>query len=753
MKKIRRLIWVGCLWPAFIYGQAKTRLTNYVNPLIGTTVLTDSAELGYNPPWRTWNGLVGPAACVPFGMVEAVPITTYGSGSGYEYEVNTIKAFTQTSGTDWEAQNIPIMPLEGKNFTADDFASPYTHAKETARPGYYQVLLSRYHINAELTATPRAAYYKFTYQAGQDKKLAFDLVHAGGGSSTWEINKAGDYIVTGKQGNLYFYAVMNHKITSIDTYKRNPNQPDIPRSGQGAGGQRKLTGNIDVPVISFEKAGKPLELKIAISSVSPEGAKLNYTTEIANKTFDQVYKEADASWEKLLGKVKVTGGTPKQKVMFYSCLYRQFWYPCITSDVDGKIAFYDRRRRSPGEVTASPAIRTSRDTVPGFEVYQSPGLWDVFRTQLVVLDMLLPKVSNNIIKSMILTGEHSGGFLPTSFHGDFASSYIAGSYLRGIKDYDVRKAYRLMLNNANTPISGSVRTARPHNADYLKLGYVPEADIQHPTTETVSTAGTTKTLEFAYSDYSIALLAKALGDNDTYDIMMKRSKNYKNVFDPQTELMRGRLADGKWWGPFDPNYPYYEFMYREANAWQASFFVPQDTKGLISLYKSPKDFELKVDSLFSIPWGGYAKDNLSCFLGQFCMGNQPDFNYPYLYYFVGKPQKSQAILNKLMSDYFGMGPEHLALAGMDDHGSLTGWYVFNAMGVFPYSPADPEYLVSVPVFDKIEMQLGDGKTFTITKKGKGKNISKITVGSQPLKGWAINYDDMRKGKALDIYTK
>ncbi len=225
--------------------------------------------------------------------------------------------------------------------------------------------------------------------------------------------------------------------------------------------------------------------------------------------------------------------------------------------------------------------------------------------------------------------------------------------------------------------------ARPHNKEYLALGYVPEANIPHPVTETKSTAGTTKTLEFAYSDYSIAQLAKALGDTNVYNQMMKRSQNYTNVFDPETELMRGRLADGTWYSPFDPFYPYYEFMYREANAWQASFFVPQDPQGLISLYKSPADFEQKLDDLFTIPWKGYAVDNLSCFLGQFCMGNQPDFNYPYLYYFLNKPEKSQAILTKLLSHYFGMGPEGLALPGMDDNGSLTGWYVFNAMGIYP----------------------------------------------------------------------
>jgi len=750
MEKIRSLFLAGVMLPAFSFGQAKLNLTKYVNPFIGTTVLTDSADLGYNAPWRTWNGLLGPAATVPFSMVQVVPVTTYGSGSGYEYEVNTIKAIAQTSGTQWGKLNIPIMPLEGNKFTADDFASTYSHSNEAAHPGYYRVLLERYNIKAEVTATKRCAYHKYTYVGGQNKKLAFDLVHSGGGSSSWELHQAGNNIVTGKQGNLYFYAVTNHKIKSINMYKRNPNQPEIPPSGQGAGGQRKITGNIDVPVLSFENSNKPLEVKIGISNISLNGAKLNYDTEIASKNFKQVYNEADDNWEKLLDKIRVTGGTEKQKEMFYSCLYRQFWFPNVTCDVNGDIAVSAARTRVRGENPAPASAPTIAN--PGFETYSDPAFWDTFRSNLVLLGMLLPDVSNNIIKSILLNSERSG-FLPTSFHGDFASSYITGSYLRGLKDYDIRKAYQLMLNNANTPTSSGVRGPRPHNSEYLELGYVPEIYFPQPVTETVSTAGTSKTLEFAYSDYSIALLAKALGDMDTYNTMMKRSKNYKNVFDPQTELMRGRLADGTWYSPFYPLYPYYEFMYREANAWQASFFVPQDTQGLIALYKSPADFELKVDSLFSIPWGGYAVDNLSCFLGQFCMGNQPDFNYPYLYYFVNKPEKSQAILTKLLSDYFGMGPEGLALAGMDDQGSLTGWYVFNAMGIFPYSPADPKYIVSVPIFDKIEMQLGAGKTFTIVKQGNGKNIDKITMGGEPLKGWFVNYDDMANGKELDIYTK
>ncbi len=714
---IRLIVSLALLLVTSCSVYAQKRPVDYVNPFVGTTALTSSADLGYVAPWRTWNGLTSPAATVPFAMVQATPITTYGSGSGYEYEVHTIKAFAQTSNTQWGKQNIPIMPLEGSNFTADDFASSYSHANEAAHPGYYQVYLERYHINAEVTATKRCAYYRFSYQGGQEKKLAFDLVHAGGGSSTWDLQQSGSNAVSGSQGGLYFYAEVNLAIKSIDLYKRDPNQPNIPPSGQGAGGQRRLRGDIDVPVLSFESRSTPLEVKIALSHTSVAAAKSNLDSEIGGRSFEQIHKDADRTWEGVLNKIQVSGGSEREKELFYSCLFRQFWFPSVTSDAN-----------------SSP------------ETLESPALWDVFRTQLVLLNILCPDVSNDIIKSM-LRGSESSGVLPTSFHGDFASAYITGSYLRGVRGFDVQQAYRYMLNNANGNL------ARPHNADYLALGYVPEVNISHPVTETKSTAGTTKTLEFAYSDYSVAQLAKTLGNADVYDEMMKRSKNYKNVFDPETELMRGRLADGTWVTPFDPYYPYYEFMYREANAWEASFFVPQDTAGLIGLYKSPSDFEQKIDTLFTDPWKGYAVDNLSCFLGQFCMGNQPDFNYPYLYYFLNKPEKSQAILTRLLLHYFGMGPEGLALPGMDDQGSLTGWYVFNAMGIYPYSPADPEYIVSVPIFDKVMITLGNGKKFTIEKRGKGNNIDKITIDGRTVGGWFVTHEDMLQGKHMDIYLK
>jgi predicted alpha-1,2-mannosidase len=233
---------------------------------------------------------------------------------------------------------------------------------------------------------------------------------------------------------------------------------------------------------------------------------------------------------------------------------------------------------------------------------------------------------------------------------------------------------------------------------------------------------------------------------------MSRSHNYTNCFDPSTGLMRGRLANGDWVKNFNPQFPYYEYMYREANAWQSSFFAPQDTKGLISLYKSKDDFEKQLDLLFSIPWNtNYIADNINCFIGQYCHGNQPDHGFSYLYYFIGKQEKSQAVLNTVMDRFYGMGEDGLALCGMDDCGEMSSWYVFNAIGIYPYSPADESYIVTVPIFDKTEMKLG-GKTVTILKKGNGEKITGITYDNRTIDGYFVSHHKLIKGQKLVVNT-
>ena len=385
-----------------------------------------------------------------------------------------------------------------------------------------------------------------------------------------------------------------------------------------------------------------------------------------------------------------------------------------------------------------------------FQYYTVPSLWDDYRNKLVLLGMLSPEVTSDVIRSLIDRGEKTG-YIPTFFHGDHAAPFIAGSYLRGIRGYDVKKAYDLLLKNAT--VEAGRWGPRPYLAEYISKGYISEPDLENPNVETKAKAGVTKTLEYAYDDYAVALLAKELKDETNYAMLMKRTSNYTNLFDASTGLMRGRLENGDWVKNFDPQYPYYEYMYREANAWQSSFFAPQDTKGLIHLYKSNADFEKQLDLLFSIPWNtNYIAMNINSFIGQYCHGNQPDHSFPYLYYFVDKQEKSQAVLNTIMSRFYGMGEEGLALCGMDDAGEMSSWYVFNAIGFYPYSPADEDYIVSVPLFKEVNFKLNN-KTFTIVKKNSGTKIVGLTYDDRKIDGYFIPHHELVRGKKLVITTK
>ncbi len=691
--------------------QAQKQLTKYVNPFLGTATLWDSIDIGYKPTHRTWGAEAFPGSSVPNAMVQLSPVTLFHSGSGYQYEDTVIYAFIHTSKGHWNLGHIPLMPATGK-FTTDDYCSPYSHQNESAHPGYYQVYLERYGVNAELTSTLRCAFHKYTFKAGQSKKLIADLSRSNERVRSWEINQEGENVFKGFQQTgekMYFYAVANHTIKNIESQKSEKNE---------------------ISVVNFADSDKPLELRIGFSFVSIANAKENLEKEMLNKSFQQVRDEATNTWEALLSKITVTGGTERQKGLLYSTLYRSFLWPALRSDCNGD--FTDQK----GNVVNK-----------GFNYYTEPSLWDDYRNKLVLMGMLSPKVTEDVIKSLIDKGQNSGDFMPTFFHGDHAAPFIAGSYLRGIKGFDVKSAYNLLLRNATME-----NRSRPRGMEYIEKGYIAEPDLANPKLETVAAAGVTKTLEYAYDDYAVAQLAKALGDTENYNMLMKRTGNYKNMFDPSTGLMRGKLANGEWIKNFDPEFIYYEYMYREANAWQSSFFAPHDVKGLIGLYKSPADFEKKLDDLFTIPYKGAEAYNISGFIGQYCHGNQPDHSFPWLYYFVGKQEKSQARLDQIMDRFYDMGKDKLAYSGMDDAGENSSWYVLTSIGLYTFSPADPQYIVSVPLFDKVDFDLG-GKKFTIIKNGSGKKIESITYDNKKIDGYFIPHSELAKGKKLVITTK
>jgi len=707
---LKNLLSIVLLFFVFTFSHAQKQFTSYVNPFLGTATLWDSKDIGYKPTHRTWGAEVFPGSSLPNAMVQLSPVTKWRSGSGYQYEDTVINAFIHTSKGHWNLCNIPLLPATG-TISPDDFSSHFSHKNESAHPGYYQVYLDRYSVNAELTSTLRCGFHKYTFKEGAHKKLIADLSRSNERVRSWDIQQEGDHVFKGFQQTgekIYFYAVTNQKIKNIELLKKEKKQ---------------------LSVINFIDAPAPLEIQIGFSYVSIENAKENLTKEMLGKSFSQVRNDATKTWETLLSKIKVTGGTERQRGIFYSTFYRSFLWPALRSDLNGD--FTD----ASGKVVNK-----------GFRYYTEPSLWDDYRNKLVLLGMISPTVTEDVIKSLIDKGEKTG-FMPTFFHGDHASAFISGSYLRGLRNFDVKSAYNLLLRNAT--VEGGTR---PFITEYMEKGYISDPDIQHPVIETKAKAGVTKTLEYSYDDYAVALLAKELKDTANYNMLMKRTGNYKNMFDPSTGLMRGRLANGDWVKNFDPQFPYYEYMYREANAWQSSFFAPHDPNGLVALYKSKADFELKLDSLFSIPWSGIEAYNISGFIGQYCQGNQPDHSFPFMYYFVDKQEKSQAILDSCLNHFYDMGKEKLAYAGMDDAGEMSSWYVFNAIGMYPFSPAGKDFIISVPLFDKVEFNLGE-KNFTIIKNNSGRKITDISYAGRKIEGYFISNDDLIKGKKLVITTK
>ena len=691
----------------------KKNVEDYVNPFMGTTTLWDSSDLGYKPTHRAWGGETFPGASLPNAMVQVTPVTKWKSGSGYQYEDTVIYAFAHTSKGHWNLCYAPFIAVSG-SVSPESYFSQFSHDKESASPGYYQVYLKKYGINAEVTSTLRCAYHRYTFQKRAQKKLLADLASSNEHVRGWEIEKSGANVFTGFQRTgptFYFYAVTNCLIQNISRIDSNGKTVSI------------------VNFVNDKKSGDILEVKFGFSYVSIANAKKNLEAEMLTKTFDQVRNDATKTWHQLLSKVQVSGGTEDQKETFYSTFYRSFLWPILLSDVNGDY------------------VNENKKVVnKGFNYYSIPSFWDTYRNKLILLGMISPEVTSDVIKSLIDRGEITG-YMPTFFHGDHSSVFIAGSYLRGIRDFDIRSAYKILLNNAFVEGKGG----RPYLNEYINKGWISEMNIKNPNLETVAKAAVTKTQEYAYDDYATALIAKEVGDTQNYNVLMKRTDSYKHLFDPETQMMRGRLADGRWIAPFNPEQPYYEYMYREANAWQSTFFAPHDPLGLVHLYPGKKAFQKKLDSLFTIPWKGYEAYNFTGFIGQYCQGNQPDHSVPYFYYFIGQQEKAQKILNLIMSKFYRMGTERLAYAGMDEAGEMSSWYVLNALRLYTFSPADPEYIITVPLFSRIKFDL-NGKTFTIEKTGNGTKIKIIKYDNKVLNGYFISHNDLLKGKTLNIVT-
>ena len=691
-----------------------TNPASLVNPFHGTAPLLDEELIGYTPPrdWRVWAGLTYPGSSLPNAMVQLSPITEYGSGAGYEYEDTEIIGFTHTNKGHWNLCNLPVLPVSRK--AGPPYKSSFDKATESAAAGFYGVTLEDYGVDVRLTSTLRTGFHAYTFRDSTDRRLLFDLGRANNRVRDWQITQADDNTVEGVQDmgrdRIYFSAHVNTPITGLD--RERP-------------GERDGYAMVD---LGAGEAG--VNLRVGISFVSIENARKNLRLESDGKRFADIRGEATDTWNELLGRVAVAGGSQLEQELFYTCLYRAFQWPALRSDANGE--FTDTQGETRSE---------------GFRYYTKPSLWDTYRNKVVLLSALRPEVSKDVIRSLIVRGERDN-FMPTFFHGDHAAVYIANAHAQGIEGFDFDRAYELLLNNAYK--EGGTR---PHIKDYIALGYVPELEVDNPVVETVTTAGVSKTLEYAQDDYALAQLAKAAGDDGKYTELMGRSENYRNVFDPATKFMRGKLAGGEWVSPFNPSYPYYEYMYREGNGWQLSFYAPHAMAGLVQLYGGRAAFEAKLDSLFTVPWNPqHIARNISGFMGQYCHGNQPDHEAPYAYYAIGKPEKSQAVIDRLLADYYAVGDEGLAFSGMDDAGEMSSWYVCAAAGLYPVSPADNEYVVSLPVFDRVRWSTPVGKSLVVTKKGSSRALTGVEYNGRKLDGFMLPHASLAAGGELVLLT-
>ena len=690
-------------------------VTRYVNPFMGTTTLWSLQDLGYThtEAKRAWGAETFPGASMPNAMVQCTPVTMYHSGSGYQYEDKIIYGFAHTAKGHWDQLHVPILPVTGY-FWPRNYASNYSHDAEEAHPGYYSVDLERYHVKAELTSTLRCAYHRYTFRPQDEKRLLVDITKNNGRPRRWDIHRSTNpNAFEGYQdghGRIFFYAVSSLPVSDVQIQTDN-------------------AGTIAVVDFQNNKGAAPLELKIGFSFVSIENAKQNLEAEMLAKSFDQVRQAADETWQGILSHIQVEGGTERQKEMLYSTMYRAFLWPVLRSDVNGE--YIDNRNQ----------------VVKGdFRYYTDPSFWDTYRNKLVLLNLVTPDVAADIIKSCVDRGEKHGGYMPFFFHGDHACTFVLGSWLRGNHGFDLQRAYNLCLRNATVPGRGG----RAYLDEYIAQGWIAEKDTTNVPTEDEYKAAVTKTQEYSYDDYIVAQMAQLLGDKKSYKTLMSRIYNYKNLFDPSTGFWRGKIADGSWVKEFDIYRPYYAYQFREANAWNSLFYAPHDPEGMIALYPSHEAVEQKLDSLFSEPWHGYEAWNITGFLGQYTHGNQPGHSIPYTYYFIGKQEKSQHILNILMDKYYGMGPEGLAYAGMDDAGEMSSWYVFNAIGLYTYSPGEAKYIVTVPLFDRVTLSTGDGRKVCIEKEGKGEKITGIRCGNKSVKGYFVEHDPMFQAGKLTI---
>lgn len=707
----------------------------YVNPLMGTQSVHSLS-----------NGNTYPAIARPWGMNFWTPQTgEMGEGWIYTYTAEKIRGFKQThQPSPWmnDYGQFSIMPVTGKLvFTEEERASWFSHKSEIVKPHYYSVYLADYDVTTEITATERAAHFQFTFPENEQSSVVIDAFDKG---SYIKIipseNKIMGYTTRNSGGvptnfKNYFVLLFDKPFASNYTWHDRILEKN----------KLELTDNHVGAVVSFKtKKGEKVNVKVASSFISLEQAELNLVTELGKSSFEHTVAESKKEWNKVLEKVTVEGGTDEQLKTFYSCLYRTVCFPQKHYEIDasGEIVHYSPYN---GKV------------LPGY-MYAGTGFWDTFRALYPLLNLVYPSINKEMQEGLI-NDYKEGGFLPewsspgfrNVMVGNNSASVVSDAYMKGLRGYDINTLYKALLHGANN--EGPMDAVGRKGVEYYNtLGYVPY-DVK-------INENAARTLEYAYDDFAIWKLAKALKrPKKEINLFEKRMMNYKNVFDPKIGLMSGRNKDGSFPANFNPFK--WGDAFTEGNSWHYSWSVFHDINGLIDLMGGEKTFVSKLDSVFSMPpifdksyYGSVIheiREMQIMNMGQYAHGNQPIQHMIYLYNYAGQPWKTQYWSREVMNRLYK--PTADGYCGDEDNGQTSAWYVFSAMGFYPVCPATDEYVLGAPLFKKVTLNLENGKQLIINAENNSatnRYVEELKWNNTTYDKNYLNHFDLLKGATLDF---
>lgn len=717
------LFWISIFFSKSTYSQ--TDLTQYVDPYIGTG----------------FHGHVFMGANVPFGAIQLGP-TNISTGwdwcSGYHYSDSVIVGFSHThlSGTGiGDLGDISVMPAIGDirpvkgrpGNLANGYSSLYSHDEEKAKAGYYSVRLKRYDILAELTATERVGFHQYTFPASDKAQLIFDLQEGIGWDQSTEtsITRINDTTISGyrysngwaKDQRIYFTAVFSKLIKRFAIF-----EDSVMKTGNSVTGRR-------VKGIVYFSSGKEekIMVKVGISPVSTENALLNIQAEIPNWNFDQIVIKAKTAWNKELKKIRVETKNENRKKIFYTAFYHTMIAPSILNDHNSDYLGTDKK-----------VYRNA-----SFTNLTTFSLWDTYRAAHPLFTLFQPARVNDMISSMLAIYQQQGklpiwhlmGNETNTMPGYSGVQVIADAWLKGFRGFDTTLAYEAVKGTS----MGNER-----GLSFVKArGYIPADSM----VESVAMG-----LEYAIADYGIAQMAKRMNKKEDYAYYSKRAGYYHNYFNNETRFVRGRVGDKEWRTPFSPFVSrHMKDDFAEGNAWQYTWLVPQDVKGLINLLGGDKKFISKLDSLFIVngDMGKEASADITGLIGQYAHGNEPSHHIIYLYAYAGEPWKTAEKARFIMDSFYAAKPA--GLIGNEDVGQMSAWFVLSALGIYQVNPSNGEFIFGSPEMDEATFSLENGKQFqikAINNSPANKYIERIFLNGKPYTRSFITYADIMKGGEL-----